>query len=56
MSETEETKREGTSQPAAKRPMEKRKRLGITLGCIVVEQWHAWNGAPLIGVSVLAGR
>ena len=36
MSESEETKREGASQPAAKRPMEKRKRLGITLGCIAV--------------------
>lgn len=36
MSKSEETKREGTSQPAAKRPMEKRKRLGITLGCIAV--------------------
>lgn len=36
MSESEETKREEASQPAAKRPMEKRKRLGITLGCIAV--------------------
>ena len=36
MSESEETKREGASQPAAKRPMEKRKRLGITLGCLAV--------------------
>ena len=36
MSKSEETKREGASQPAAKRPMEKRKRLGITLGCIAV--------------------
>lgn len=36
MSESGETKREEASQPAAKRPMEKRKRLGITLGCIAV--------------------
>ena len=36
MSESEETKREEASQPATKRPMEKRKRLGISLGCIAV--------------------